>query len=70
MKMPRAMTRVRSLAESVSKLPCLKDFSLCANRKFLVIYSNKDPKESLIDLTREIVGSEKIDPPKVLDDFE
>ena len=66
----RGRTYERTIRPDVDFSYCLKHFSPCANRRFVVIYSNKHPEESLIALRDEIVGSGKIDSRKGLDNFE
>lgn len=44
----------RSIHPSIRFDRCVKDFSLCDSMKFCVIYSNKDPEKSRINLHRKV----------------
>jgi hypothetical protein len=49
---------------------CYKDFEICDTVEFWVIYSNKDPKRSMIDMTASIVRGEDPKRTRNIVDFE
>lgn len=52
------------------KFKICQDFEKCKDKRYWVIYSSSNPKNSLINLNLEIQGIENPEFPKKLDDFE
>jgi hypothetical protein len=57
----------RKISPQVDFSPCNKNFELCSDKRFVVIYSRRHPYKSLIDLHHEIIYIEDINID--LDDF-
>lgn len=59
----------RTISPSVDFSACENDISLCANKRFFVIYSNSNHDKSLIDLKHEIKDLKELKFPEELNDF-
>jgi len=49
---------------------CEDNIYPCKNKRFIVIYSKKNPSNSLIDLTKELKKGEQVSMPSDLKDFQ